>query len=170
MGWLERADTRDNTPWWLPNVTVTGAGDGVLVQRCDPFGYESGGPRHLEGGFYGLDSLGPHLWQCKARADARYKMTCRCGHAGRPAWLCNGHAAVFHYRMSGVCPPCVHPARELEIQAAMASIRNSAPDLPPTMAAYAAAQDKLWDLQDQLNELVKRGIVHRCRVRLVEVS
>jgi len=169
MSWLERADVRDNTPWWLPDVTVRGAGAGVLVRRCDPFGYESGGPRHLEGGFYGLEALGPHLWKCTARADARYNYCCRCGHKGRQAWLCNGHRAMIAQRMSGVCPPCAHPPAEIEIQAQMNAVRQSA-TIGLGYTQLTALEGKLWDLQDRLNRLVERGLVHRCRVQLVEVS
>lgn len=158
----------DNTPFWLPDVTVAGAGAGVMVKRCDPFGHESA-LRGLEGGFYGPEHLGAHMWHCTARADGKYRTACRCGHRGRPVWFCNGHARMFARRMAGVCPPCVHPPREIEIQAAMSSIRATAYELP-TLAAVTAAQDRLWDLQHQLDELVERGIVHRCRVALQEVS
>lgn len=169
MGWLERADVRDNTPWWLPDVTTGGAGAGVLVRRCDPFGFESGGPKHLEGGFYGMESLGPHLWHCTARADARYRYVCRCGHKGKKQWLCNGHVRSVFQRMSGVCPPCAHPPAEVELQAQMVQLRASA---SPRMGAseLMGIEGRLWLLQEKLNELVERGTVHRCRVRLIEVS
>jgi hypothetical protein len=170
MGWLENADLRDNTPWWVPGVTVKGAGPGVLVRRCDPFGHEAGGtPRHLEGGFYGPEALGPHMWHCQARADARYRYGCKCGHRGKIAWLCNGHVMMIRQRMSGVCPPCAHPPAEIEIQAQMAAIRQSA-DPRAGWLELSALEGKLWTLQDRLNELVARGIVHRCRVKLTEVS
>lgn len=169
MGWLERADLRDNTPWWVPGVTLAGAGAGVLVRRCDPFGHESGGPKHLEGGFFGLDSLGPHLWHCTARADARYRYGCRCGHRGKAAWLCNGHVMMIRQRMSGVCPPCAHPPAEIEIQAQMAAVRQSAaPGM--SLAQLSGLEGRLWLLQEKLDELVERRIVHRCRVQLAEVS
>lgn len=158
----------DNTPWWLPDVTVAGAGAGLLVQRCDPFGHESK-MTGLEGGFYGPAHLGEHMWHCTARADGKYRMTCKCGHKGKPAWLCNGHSMMFRRRMAGVCPPCVHPPREIEIQASMNAIRQDAYALP-TLAHVSAAQDRLWDLQHQLDELVERGIVHRCPVALQEIS
>jgi hypothetical protein len=169
MGWLERADTRDNTPWWVPGVELARPSGGVLVRTCDPFGYESGGPKHLEGGFYDLSALGPHLWQCTARADARYRYTCRCGHRGKEAWLCVGHVQSITARMSGVCPPCAHPPAEIELQAQMHAVRQSA---RPGMAAteLMGLEGKLWLLQEKLDELVERGLVHRCRVRLVEVS
>jgi len=158
----------DNTPWWLPDVTVAGAGGGVLVQRCDPFGYESE-MTGLEGGFYGPAHLGEHMWHCTARADARYRMTCRCGHKGHGTWMCNGHAYMFARRMANICPPCVHPPREIEIQAQMEATRNQAYTMP-TLANLDAAHTRLWDLQRELNELVDRGIVHRCPITLQEIS
>jgi hypothetical protein len=170
MGWLEKADLKDNTPWWVPGVTLAGAGSGVLVRRCDPFGYESSGaPKHLEGGFYGPEHLGPHMWHCTARADARYRYGCRCGHRGKIAWLCNGHVMMIRQRMSGVCPPCAHPPAEIEIQAQMHEIRTTA---HPSMGAAAlmGLEGKLWTLQERLNDLVAKGLVHRCAVRLTEVS
>lgn len=168
MGWLEKADVKDNTPWWVPGVTLGGAA-GMLLQRCDPFGYESGGPRHLEGGFYGTDALGPHLWHCTARADSRYRASCRCGHAGKPKWLCSGHVMMIRQRMSGVCPPCAHPPAEIEIQARMAGIRQAA-RAGMSLAELGALEGQLWVLQENLNELVRKGTVHRCRTRLTEVS
>lgn len=158
----------DNSPWWMPGVTMAGAGSGVLVQRCNPFGGTS--PRHLEGGFYGLAHLGPHLWECHARAEGRYRYRCRCGHRSRePQWLCPGHVYMMRKRMSGVCPPCVHPPREVEIQTGMQAIRDTA-HLHPTLPALDAAYTRLWDLQHELDELVERGIVHRCPLVLEEVS
>jgi hypothetical protein len=164
----------DNTPWWLPGVTLAGAGtSGLLVVRCNPFGFEDeqggGLPRGLEGGFYGPEHLGPHMWHCQARADARYRSRCRCGHRGRPAWLCNGHAAQFRGRMSGVCPPCVHPPAEIAIQHRMADLQQRAAYMLTT-AEQNTVLGQLWDLQAELDELVAQGIVHRCPVRLEEVS
>lgn len=156
----------DNTPWWLPGVSIAGA-RGLLVQRCDPFG--ESGLRGLEGGFYGPEHLGQYMWHCTARADGRYRTRCRCGHTGHPRYLCTGHVQQFIHRMSGVCPPCVHPPREIELQAMMQATRERASEVP-TLARLHAAEDRLWDLQDQLNELVERGIVHRCRLRIEEVA
>lgn len=167
-------DVLDNTPWWVPGVT-TGAADGLILQRCTAYGdMDAAGPRHLEGGFYGLASLGPHYWQCTARADVRTRMECRCGHKGQPQWLCNGHAAMIRKRGSGVCPACVHPPAELEIQEAMTRARADPRLYAGTMEdrdrAAGRALSALWDLQARLDELVARGIVHRCPLTLTEVS
>lgn len=156
----------DNTPWWLPDVT-TGGAPGMLLTRCDPFGHESE-MKGLEGGFYSPAHLGSYMWHCQARADGKYRMRCRCGHQGKPVWLCYGHARMFQRRMSRICPPCVHPQREIEIQASMESLRQRA-YATPTMAVLDDCESALWDLQHELNELVERGIVHRCTVILEEV-
>lgn len=168
-------DVLDNTPWWLPDVSAGGA-SGVLLDRCSA--YEQGhgqGPRHLEGGFYDLRSLGPHVWLCKARADGTFTMQCRCGHKGQRQKLCNGHVAMIRKRMSGVCPPCVHPPAEQELQEAMERIRSDPANYRATSAAelernQQRAVSRLWDIQAALDELVERGIVHRCPLTLTEVS
>lgn len=171
-------DVLDNTPWWLPDVTTGGGGAGLLVARCTAYEQRNGeGPKHLEGGFYSLASLGPHVWTCKARADGTYTMGCRCGHRGQPQQLCNGHVSAIRKRGSGVCPRCVHPDAELAIQEAMTRARQDAagammkaPSVVEAARISQAAQGRLWDLQGQLDELVARGIVHRCGLTLQEVS
>lgn len=167
-------DVLDNTPWWLPDVSTGGAA-GLVVQRCTAYGDMSrGGPKHLEGGFYGLESLGPHYWVCKARADSQMRMTCKCGHRGQLQWLCNGHIMMITKRASGVCPRCAHPPAEVELQEAMNRARQdprlSTGPMLERVAAMRAAESRLWDLQARLDELVARGIVHRCPLILTEVS
>jgi hypothetical protein len=157
----------DNTPWWLSGVEIAGA-RGMLMTRCDPFGAESR-MKGLEGGFYGPEHLGEHMWHCEARADGRFRTRCKCGHRGHPAYLCVGHLQMIRKRMSQVCPPCVHPPREIEIQAAMQATRTRA-YATPTMAVLEAAESRLWSLQADLDELVERGIVHRCPVIFEEIS
>jgi hypothetical protein len=167
----------DNTPWWLPDVTTSGAGAGVLVRRCNPFGAETGGPKHLEGGFYPSAQVGEHAWECHARADLRCRMTCRCGHKGQLMDLCNGHVMMIRKRMSGVCPRCAHPPAELEIQLGMQRVRvdaaiavRQARDARGAAEIQQAAAGRLWGLQAALDKLVERGTVHRCPLTLTEVS
>lgn len=157
----------DNTPWWVPGVT-TGGARGMLLQRCDPFGHESE-MTGLEGGFYGPEHLGSYMWHCTARADGRFRMRCQCGHTGKKTYLCCAHALMFRKRMSGVCPPCAHPPREIELQAMMQATRQDA-YANPQLPVLEAAESRLWDLQHELNELVERGIVHRCSIDLQEIS
>jgi len=174
-------DVLDNTPWWVPGVTTGGAA-GLVVTRCSAYEERHGaGPRHLEGGFYDLASLGPHIWTCQARADGRYVMAhsagdCQGGreHKGQPQWLCNGHVEMIRKRGSGVCPPCVHPPEERALQEAMERIRidpaNYQADVIEREKTQQKAVSKLWDIQASLDELVRRGIVHRCPLTLTEVS
>jgi hypothetical protein len=146
------------------------------VQRCSAYEDKPGaGPKHLEGGFYDLRSLGPHIWICKARADVKVVMGCRCGHKGQPQWLCNGHRAMIARRASGVCPACVHPPAEVELQARMERIRLDpanyrAADATTLARNQERSVSQLWDIQAELNELVERGIVHRCGLTMTEVS
>lgn len=156
-----------NTPWWLPDVSVSGA-KGMTVKRCDPFGNESQ-LRGLEGGFYGPEHLGPNMWHCQARAELRVRMTCRCNHTGRIMEVCPGHARMITQRMSGVCPRCVHPPREIEIQHEMQGIRTGVSPMA-SQAELSRAETRLWDLQAELNWLVEHGVAHRCPLRLKEVS
>lgn len=170
-------DLLDNTPWWVPGVTTGGAA-GMVLQRCTAYGdMDKGGPRHLEGGFYGLDSLGPHYWQCKARSDGRFRMECRCQHRGQPQHLCSGHVQMIRKRGSGVCPACVHPPQERALQESMERIRRRPELYPATAPSYEAMQraqrnavSELWGLQAALDELVERGIAHRCPLTLTEIS
>jgi hypothetical protein len=164
---MTRVSLLDNTPWWLPEVSTGGAA-GMTIQRCDPFGAESQ-MKGLEGGFYGPEHLGEHMWHCKARADGRFRLRCRCAHRGHPMFLCYGHARMILQRMSGVCPRCVHPPREIEIQQEMQATRDSVGGFT-TLKVLERAETRLWDLQAELNWLVDRGIAHRCPVTLEEVS
>jgi len=172
---MSRPDVLDNTPWWVPGVTTTGGGSGLVVARCSAYEDRHGeGPKHLEGGFYDLASLGPHVWVCKARSDGTYRMSCRHGHIGQPQPLCNGHRMMIEQRGSGVCPPCAHPPEEMALQEKMERIRTDplnyqADEIARTKAQRRAVQ-QLWDIQAALNELVERGIVHRCPLTLTEVS
>ena len=170
-------DLLDNTPWWVPGVSVGGA-SGLIVERCSAYEQRHGaGPRHLEGGFYDLKSLGPHAWQCKARSDGRFRMECVHGHRGQPQDLCVGHVEMIRKRGSGVCPPCAHPPDEVELQEKMERIRRrpelypaTAPSLELMERAQKRAVSELWGIQAALDELVARGIVHRCPLTLTEIS
>src|SRR5579863_1721608 len=113
-----------NTPWWLPEVTL-GGGDGLTRQRCNPYGHETGGPKHLEGGVYSPEHE-PYTWYCEAVADARYRAECVHGHRGQQMWLCNGHRMMLAKRAMGVCPPCAWPPKALRLHEQMNAIRYGA--------------------------------------------
>ena len=74
----------------------------LLLERCNPYGAETGGPRMVMGGLYGPgsartpdDTLPVNVqqgeWLCPQQAQVRVKMTCRCGHTGRIMALCSWH-------------------------------------------------------------------------------
>lgn len=74
----------------------------VLLGRCNPYGAESGGPRHIMGGLYGPGSArteGMNLpeavaqgeWTCPNPASVRCRMICLHGHKGQVMSLCSWH-------------------------------------------------------------------------------
>jgi hypothetical protein len=77
----------------------------VLLGRCNPYGAETGGPRHVMGGLHGPasavlpDEAVPGLpanvaageWVCRNQAVVRVRMVCRCSHAGSVMELCSWH-------------------------------------------------------------------------------
>ena len=77
----------------------------VLLGRCNPYGAETGGPRHVMGGLHGPASAAlpeeamPGLpeavaqgeWVCRNPAQVRVRMVCRCGHTGNIMELCSFH-------------------------------------------------------------------------------
>jgi hypothetical protein len=74
----------------------------LLLERCNPYGAETGGPRRVMAGLYGPGSAvtpGMDLpanvaqgeWRCPQQAQVRVRMTCLCGHTGRVMNLCSWH-------------------------------------------------------------------------------
>lgn len=164
---------------------------GLLTARCDPYGAES--RISLLGGMFPENQVGRIMWHCSNPATARYRMVCTggayggraaadgglvaaylCdgGHRGQPMPLCDDHRRAIARRQAGFCPPCGFPpeARELAeaLQARQADMMNA------YSLGYLAAAAKLGaaleDLQGQMNELSATGRVHRCPLKLVEVS
>jgi len=75
---------------------------GLLLGRCNPYGAETGGPKHVLGGLYGPNSAKTpdmHLpenvaegeWACPQPAAVRCRMICACGHKGQIMQLCSWH-------------------------------------------------------------------------------
>lgn len=80
----------------------------LLLERCNPYGAETGGPARVMGGLHGPGSAAtPGLdlpenvaqgeWLCPQQAQVRVRMTCRCGHDGRVMALCSWHDEI-NYR------------------------------------------------------------------------
>lgn len=170
---------------------MMGANTGLLTARCDPYGAESS--IRLLGGIFPEDQVGRIKWHCQARAVARYRMICEggrygarvapgseveygylCegGHRGQAMPLCDLHRKSIASRQAGLCPACAFPpaARELTelLQARQADMHSA------FRLGYLAAAAKLGaavaDLTNQMTELSQRGLIHKCPLRLVEVS
>lgn len=83
----------------------------VITRRCNPYGHESGGPKHLLGGVYGPEYEGDYKWVCPNRADGLFVFICASvGHRGPPVELCYSHVAEITKRMSALCTACAFPA------------------------------------------------------------
>lgn len=158
---------------------------GLLAARCDPYGAES--RIQLMGGLYPDSMLGRHMWHCGRAAEATYRMVCRCEHRGQRMPLCGpgiitgpdgvpyphpGHAAELSKRQAGACPACIWPpmaraeheaGQSAEQELRMAIILGDHAGVSRAKQAMETAGARLQELNDQ-------GIVHRCPMRLVEVS
>lgn len=77
----------------------------LLLERCNPYGAETGGPRHVMGGLYGPGSaqtpdetlpLGIQQgeWTCPQQAQVHAYLVCKCGHHGRTMALCSWHDEI----------------------------------------------------------------------------
>lgn len=163
-------------------------GTGLLTAMCDPYGAESG--IRLLGGLYPESHTGRIMWHCSNRAAARYRMTCQggdygsrsapdgglvaafhCdgGHRGQVMPLCLDHVREIGRRQSGLCPACAWPprARMLQEQADQLQMRLAAAWDFSTMAKLSAMLDQVRAALDELNA---QGIVHKCPLKLIEVS
>jgi len=77
----------------------------LLLERCNPYGAETGGPRMVMGGLHGPgsaatpgldlpDNVAQGEWACQQQAQVRVRMECRCGHRGRVMALCSWHDEI----------------------------------------------------------------------------
>lgn len=163
---------------------------GLLTARCDPYGAES--RIQLLGGIYPEDHTGRIMWHCDNLAQARYRMVCtggeygtrqapdgglvaayHCdgGHKGQVMPLCKDHRREIARRQAGACPTCLYPAKARGIFAQLEQVQAQM-STPGVMNMRLLAW--LHSQSDQLmaagDELIARGIVHKCPLRLVEVS
>jgi hypothetical protein len=160
----------------------------LLRQRCDPYGRES--KIQLMGGLFPerrASKTALEIGFCPRPAEGIYRMVCACGHKGQRMPLCGpgivadargknyphpGHVASIQRRQAGLCPPCAFPpiARELAevAEAKMTDLQNA--NRLGMQGAALIIINALEACQAQLDELVTRGIIHRCPLKLVEVS
>jgi len=187
----------------------------LLLERCSPYGAETGGPRHVMGGLYGPgsaatpdDTLPLNVqqgeWLCRNQAQVHAYLICGCGHKGRVMALCSWHDEISehgemvagtvrkvtsvvrqrgHYeeiqrRQAGACIRCLYPAQDgRDFAAAHKAIEAwqgelaYLNDLGAWHSAQArAARQKIEDIVASFDEGIARGIIHRCPMRLVQVS
>lgn len=165
---------------------------GLLTARCDPYGAES--QIRLLGGMYPESWNGNIHWHCSKQARARYRMTCTGGEYGQrvaadggilPVHICDGghvgvimplcddHRRGIAKRQSDMCPACMWPpqGRMLQEQAdylqmAIAQRRGDW----ARAGEIAGLMSQLDQVIAGFNHLMERGIVHKCPLRLIEVS
>jgi len=168
-------------------------GTGLLTEICDPYGAESG--IKLLGGLYPENQVGRIMWHCSNHAAARYRMICQggeygsrtapdggsvagyvCdgGHQGQIMPLCLDHRREIAKRQSEACPRCLYPEstvplfKRIEVLTQQITAITSSPFVNYShLARLTSQQDQLMAEGD---ELIARGIVHKCRLSLVEVS
>lgn len=160
----------------------------LLRQRCDPYGRES--QIQLLGGLYPesrASATALEMGYCPRVADGVFRMVCECGHRGQRMPLCGpglaqdsrgewypfkGHIASIQERQAGLCPPCAFPPRARELAEAMEARQADAYRAMASGLLTAAAKlgQAVEDLRAEMDELTRRGIVHRCPLTLVEES
>jgi hypothetical protein len=162
----------------------------VTTRRCNPYGHETGGPRHLLGGVYGPEYEGAlYKWQCERAAEIRCRMTCQCGHKGQVMELCGpgividaqgrpfthpGHVAELSKRGSDSCPVCMFPpeARELAATAESAQLRlGHLESIGYALSPQARSlRVTLEAAATRLDELNLTGRIHKCPLTITEIS
>lgn len=160
---------------------------GLLTARCDPYGAES--QVQLLGGMYPESHKGRIMWHCSNQAQARYRMVCtggeygtrlapggevagfHCegGHRGQVMPLCKDHVREIQKRQSDLCPACAFPpqARQHQAEAEYAQAQLYHAWNFELMARWTSVLDQARAALDELNA---RGLVHKCPLKLIEVS
>lgn len=163
---------------------------GLLTARCDPYGAES--RIQLLGGIHPESHVGRIMWHCDRPAVARFRMvcqggvygqrvaadggqlaayTCPGGHRGQIMPLCKDHRVEIARRQAGLCPACAYPEQAREPAAQLEQVQRAMAAVPPWDLPRRARLTSLHDqLAARMTELTQRGIVHRCPLKLIEVS
>lgn len=187
----------------------------LLLERCNPYGAETGGPKRVMGGLYGPgsaatpgmdlpDNVAQGEWSCPQQAQVRAYLICRCGHRGQVMPLCSwhdelvehgemvggvtrrvsevirqrGHFEEIERRQAGACIRCMYPAADgRDFAAAHKTIEAYQGELAYLYdrgawysAQAKAARRKIEDIVASFDEGISRGLIHRCQMRLVQVS
>lgn len=158
----------------------------VLTARCNPYGHETGGPKHLLGGLYDASHEGPHKWHCENPAIVRARMTCISGHRGQLMNLCRAHAIEISRRQSDLCPPCAWPPEAVGLneamnylQAEMSALLQAGQVGGLLLAGSGTVVDgqrmraiarQLEQHQEQMTELYRAGRIQKNPLTLTEIS
>jgi len=149
---------------------------GYNARRCNPYGHETGGPKHLIGGLYGPDHEGEHKWFCENAATHRVRMHCKLyGHAGPVMEICDAHFAEISKRQSGLCPRCAYPP---EARSAQEEIESSQRELQALLQSGRHWQDPACSAKRQaiergktrMDELMVSGRIRKTALTLVEIA
>ena len=172
------------------------ANTGLLTARCDPYGAES--RIQLLGGIYPENHVGRIMWHCTKLASARYRMVCQggeygergkasdvgtfgttvvgtvCpgGHQGQVMPLCTDHRREIARRQAGACPACLYPpagrvlTEALEVNQREWQWAMTVQDWGQ-VARLTARQEVM---RAEMAEMMGQGVIHKCPLRLVEVS
>jgi hypothetical protein len=158
----------------------------VITQRCNIYGHETGGPKHLLGGLYGPEYEGQHKWVCENPAVLRARMMCAKGHKGQIMNLCREHAIECQKRQSDLCPPCAYPPAAVELEQAMNFVQMEISALIQAgqgsglllvgggavvrMKEMDALTRQLNGYRDRMTELNMSGVIQKNPLTLTEIS
>jgi hypothetical protein len=150
------------------------AAPAVISRRCNPYGHETGGPRHLIGGVYGPEHEGPQKWVCENPAIIRARMICEAGHRGQVMDLCRAHAIEIQRRQAGLCPPCAWPPEARSWQDVIDTLQRElgllhAAGLWHTPEAQWK-RNAIESAGHRMTELFQNGTIRKNPLTLTEIS
>jgi hypothetical protein len=159
-----------------------GGSAAIVTARCNPFGHETGGPKHLMGGVYDASYEGPQKWHCENPAAVRARMMCERGHKGQVMNLCRSHAIEIQRRQSDLCPPCAWPEAAVQLNEAMNFVQREISALIQEGSAFInqgaivrasemqALTKQLEGYQERMTELYRSGVIQKNPLTLTEIS
>jgi hypothetical protein len=158
----------------------------IVTARCNPFGHETGGPKHLMGGVYGPEHEGPQKWHCENPAVVRARMMCELGHKGQVMNLCRSHAIEIQRRQSDLCPPCAWPEAAIQLNEAINFVQMEISALitagsdgggllvGPGALVPVGEMNRLTrqmeGYQERMTELYRSGVIQKNPLTLTEIS
>jgi hypothetical protein len=146
----------------------------VVNRRCNPYGHETGGPKHLMGGLYGPEYEGKYKWHCENVVNVRARATCPYGHKGQIMDLCRPHAIEIQKRQMGLCTRCAWPPEAIQWDQAIRVWQQELAVLH-TMGLWespraASTRLKIEDAGHRMTELYHIGVIKNVGLRLTEIS